>query len=263
MLVHVVADYGQGDLAFAEVAQRLLLHLPQAQLIYTAVPSFATLAAGFCVAQLALNPGPSEMAIFQNVAPRRDDRGARRDNDGERLVFARLGNGRIVVGPNSGFAFSFLRSAAEEMRFVKVSSGGSQFRSRDIFAGAFGKLLDGDESLLGEAVPSGAVPRAPQDSVVFIDGYGNLKTTLGATGLEPGSTVSVRIGDVELEALVAGGGFEVPDGELAFAPGSSGWRLSDGTEVRLRELFLRGGNAWAAFGRPPVESKISIAVTSG
>jgi hypothetical protein len=47
MLVHVIADYGPGDLAFAEVAQRLKLHLPDAEPIYT--PAFATLAAGFSV----------------------------------------------------------------------------------------------------------------------------------------------------------------------------------------------------------------------
>jgi hypothetical protein len=49
MLAHVIADYGPGDLAFAEVAQRLKLHLPDAEPIYTPVPAFATLAAGFSV----------------------------------------------------------------------------------------------------------------------------------------------------------------------------------------------------------------------
>ena len=262
MLVHVVADYGQGDLAFAEVAQRLLLGLPDAQLVYTAVPPFATLAAGFCVAQLALNRGPGQVAIFQNVAPRRDDRGVRRDNDGERLVYARLSDGKIVIGPNSGFAFSFLEPAVSEIRFVKVSSGGSQFRSRDIFAEAFGRILSGDRSLLGDPVPDEAVPPVPRDTVVYVDGYGNLKTTLGGADANPGDRVKVRIGDIEREALVAGGGFEVRDGELAYAPGSSGWSLPDGTEVRFRELFLRGGNAWEAFGRPGVESTISLAVTT-
>lgn len=43
MLVHVIADYGHGDLAFAEVVQRLKLHLPDAQPILTPVPAFATL----------------------------------------------------------------------------------------------------------------------------------------------------------------------------------------------------------------------------
>lgn len=31
MLVHIIADYGFGDLAFAEVVQRLKLYLPDAE----------------------------------------------------------------------------------------------------------------------------------------------------------------------------------------------------------------------------------------
>jgi hypothetical protein len=260
MLVHVVADYGHDDLAFAEVAQRLALHLPESRLVYTLVPPFATLAAGFCVAQLALNPGPAGMAVFHNVAPRRDDRAARRDNDGERLVWARLADGRIVVGPNSGHAFSFVAPAARELRYVDVASAGSQFRSRDLFAAAFASLLAGRAELLAGVVPSEAVPPPPESSVAYVDGYGNIKTTMVDSRLTPGTTVGVRIGSVERDALVAGGGFAVPDGALAFAPGSSGWRLPDGGEVRFRELFLRGGSAWETFGRPPVESRISLSV---
>ncbi|MEX2535278.1 MAG: hypothetical protein WD273_06705 [Trueperaceae bacterium] len=262
MLLHVVADYGQGDLAFAEVAQRLMLHLPQAQLVYTAVPPFATLAAGFCVAQLALNSTAEGMAVFQNVAPRRDDRSARRDNDGERLVYARLQNGTMVAGPNAGFAFSFLRTAADELRFVHVASGGSQFRSRDLFAGAFARLVAGDEQLLGASVPEQAVPPHPEACIAYVDSYGNIKTTFREDDHQPGTQLCVNIAGVERRAVVAGGGFAVPDGELAFAPGSSGWRLPDGNQVRFRELFLRGGNAWEAFGRPAVESNILLTAAS-
>ena len=59
MLVHIVADYGPaGDLAFAEVVQRLKLHLPDAEPVLTPVPSFATISAGFCIAQLGLMRRP-------------------------------------------------------------------------------------------------------------------------------------------------------------------------------------------------------------
>jgi hypothetical protein len=50
----------------------------------------------------------------------------------------------------------------------------------------------------------------------------------------------------------------VEEGELAFAPGSSGWAERDGEEVRWMELFLRGGNAWEAFGRPEVGARVEI-----
>src|ERR671915_876064 len=127
MLFHVVADYGPGDLAFAEVAQRIKLHLPDAELVYTPVPPFATLAAGFCVAQLALNEAPAGTLVYHNVAPREDAEGARRDNEGERLAFARLPTGVRVIGVNAGEAFSFMRDDVEELRWASVPAGGSQF----------------------------------------------------------------------------------------------------------------------------------------
>ena len=54
MLIHVIADYGPGDLTFAEVAQRIRVHPVETELLYTPVPPFATITAGFCVAQLGL-----------------------------------------------------------------------------------------------------------------------------------------------------------------------------------------------------------------
>ena len=91
-------------------------------------------------------------------------------------------------------------------------------------------------------------------------GYGNLKTTIenGTLGVEPGTAVRVRVGTEELSAVASDGTFGVEEGELAFAPGSSGWKRGDGAEVRWMELFLRGGNAWEAFGRPEIGARVKI-----
>src|SRR3712207_8796798 len=67
MLVHIIADYGLGDLAFAEVVQRIKLYLPDAEPVLTPVPPFATIAAGFCVAQLGLNEAAAGTIIYHNV----------------------------------------------------------------------------------------------------------------------------------------------------------------------------------------------------
>jgi S-adenosylmethionine hydrolase len=101
----------------------------------------------------------------------------------------------------------------------------------------------------------------PNDRVVYVDGYGNLKTTTkhGALAMSSGMVLGVRIGSVEREATASDGSFEVEEGELAFAPGSSGWPRPGGKEVRWMELFLRGGSAWEAFGRPRVGSRLEIA----
>jgi len=64
---------------------------------------------------------------------------------------------------------------------------------------------------------------------------------------------------VTLEAVASDGTFEVETGQLSFAPGSSGWASPEGGETRWMELFLRGGSAWEAFGRPNVGSGVEVA----
>jgi hypothetical protein len=180
MLVHIIADYGFGDLAFAEVVQRLKLYLPDAEPILTPVPAFATLAAGFCVAQLGLNKAPTGTIIYHNVAPREDDEQARAGNAGERLAFARLPTGVRVVGVNAGYAFSFVRDLAVELRWAAVAAEGSQFRSRDLFPEAAGAIALGQPDALGEEIPPSDIPDVPPNCIAYIDGYGNLKTTIKA-----------------------------------------------------------------------------------
>src|SRR5919112_134944 len=158
MLVHIIADYGHGDLAFAEVVQRIKSLLPDAEPVLLPVPPFATLAAGFCIAQLGLNPAPAGTIIYHNVAPREDDEEARADNAGERLAYARLPTGVRVVGVNAGHAFSFVRDAAAELRWAAVPAEGSQFRSRDLFPRAAAAILLGRPDALGEALDVGDVP---------------------------------------------------------------------------------------------------------
>ena len=252
MLLHVVADFGPQDLAFAEVAQRLLTRLPEAQIVCTPVPPFATLAAGFVAAQLAAAEAPSGTLVFVNVAPRRDDRGARVDNDGERLLWARSPSGVQVVGVDAGEAFAFLAEVAHEVRALHGATRGSQFRSRDLFPDAVARVVRGDATVFGDPLPRAALPPVPEGRVAYVDGFGNLKTTWrwGAlpVGLEPGAAAIVSIGSRTLEARVAGGAFAVPEGVAAVAPGSSGYVDRRGRPVRWVEVFLRGGAAAAAFG---------------
>ena len=260
MLLHIIADYGHGDLAFAEVVQRIQLHLPDADPVLTPVPPFSTLAAGFCIAQLGLNPAPTGTLIYHNVAPREDDEEARERNAGERLVFARLPTGVRVIGVNAGYTLSFVRDVAEELRMAAVPAEGSQFRSRDLFPQAAAAIAVGQPEALGEPLPREEIPDVPDHTIAYVDGYGNLKTTIraGAHGLSTGSRVSVQIGAATHEAIVSDGTFAVEPGQIAFAPGSSGWVDAGGRETRWMELFLRGGNAWETFRRPSVGELIAL-----
>jgi hypothetical protein len=260
MLVHIIADYGFGDLAFAEVVQRIRCYLPDAEPILTPVPAFATVAAGFCVAQLGLNEAPAGTIIYHNVAPREDDEQARAGNAGERLAFARLHTGVRVIGVNAGNAFSFVRESAVELRWAAVAAEGSQFRSRDLFPQAAAAIALGQPDALAEPMQPADIPDVPQNSIAYIDGYGNLKTTIkqGTKHYPEGSIVRVKIGEQEQEAIASDGSFAVKPGQLAFAPGSSGWTTPQGEETRWMELFLRGGNACDSFGRPAVGAAIKF-----
>lgn len=258
MLVHLIADYGHGDLAFAEVRQRLALLLPEGEVFATPVPAFDTVSAGFCAAQLALTDGPPGRLVYMNVAPRMDELDPRPGNQGERLLAAVLPAGVVVVGVNSQHSFSFLRDEAEELREVAVSASGSQFRSRDLFPAAVAELAGGDRRSLGELVPPELIPPPPERAVAYVDGYGNMKTTWPHPPVEVGNRVEVSVGACTATATVSDGTFAVPHGEMSFAPGSSGWERPRRRQRQFYELLLRGGSAWERLGRPDAGAIVDI-----
>jgi hypothetical protein len=259
MLVNLIADYGNGDPAFTEVTQRLSMGLPNAQIYCLSVPPFSTLATGFWIAQLGLNPGAENRLIYHNCAPRQDDSEPRIDNEGEGLTYALLPNGVKVVGVIAGYTLSFIKDYAEVIHTIKVSRAGSQFRSRDVFPIAAIAIANGDFSLLGDELNPNQIPNVPGDRVAWVDGYGNIKTTISSDSLslKPESKVVIRVGDVVSDAVYSDGSFKVPEGTLAFSPGSSGWD-KNGQPLRWMELFLRGGNAWERFGKPRINQVVTI-----
>jgi hypothetical protein len=256
VLLTVVADYGVGDLAFAEVRQRLALLLPEAEVTAIPVPPFDTVSAGFCLAQLAFGHGPPDRVLYANVAPRQDEDQPRQDNAGERLVAARLPSGVLVVGVAAGASMSFLADEGVPLRAVEVPDDGSQFRSRDVFPDALAALVRGQAGLLGEPI---TVDPAPVRSVVYTDGYGNLKTSWYDAPAPAGTTARVRVGAVVHEVVVSDGVFAVPAGAIAFAPGSSGWpRNNDGGTRVSYEIFARGRNAAELFGTPTAGTPVEL-----
>jgi S-adenosylmethionine hydrolase len=168
-----------------------------------------------------------------------------------------------VLGVNAEYTFSFVREEAEELRWASVPAGGSQFRSRDLFPEAAGNIVAGSSGALAGEIEPSKIPNVPKDRIAYVDGYGNLKTTTehSALAAASGTALRIRIGDTEREATASDGSFDVEEGKLAFAPGSSGWAGVSGKEVRWMELFLRGGSAWEAFGRPGVGSRLEITPT--
>lgn len=251
-----VADYGHGDLAFAEVVQRLTSLVPDAVVLPTPVPPFDTISAGFCAAQLALGDTAGPRLVYTNVAPRADHPDPRPGNQGERLVAATCDNGVTVVGVNAQHCFSFLRGHAA-IRGVDVADAGSQFRSRDIFPAAVAQLVAGDTTCLGDAVDDELVPQPPERAIAYVDGYGNLKTTWHEAPAPLGEQVQVTVGGASAIATVTDGTFAVRQGEMSFAPGSSGWEIG-GRGVTFYEVLLRGGSAAERLGSPRAGAPVDV-----
>lgn len=255
MFLQLIADYGTGDPSFGEVIQKLTLLDPTINIHCTSVPKFSTFATGFWTAQFALvNPVPG-MMIYTNTAPRRDNKESRDRNEGEGLVYALLRNGVNIVGVNSGYCFSFVKEYIQELHVVNVANKGSQFRSRDFYPDAVVGIAHRDTAYIGGKLDVGHIPDVPKGRLAFIDGYGNLKTTTRRSeiSLFPGQPILVDLNDVKRTAYFTDGTFAVREGELAFAPGSSGG------DDRFMEIFLRGLSAWIEFGKPTIESEFELA----
>jgi len=251
--IHLIADYGLGDPSFGEVIQRLTNLLPEATIHPTSVPAFDTLATGFWIYQYAFGEHPKGMAIFANTAPRKDNKQPRRDNEGEGLMYALLENGVEVMAVNSGYCFSFVRPQMKKFHAVLVRNKGSQFRSRDFYPQVFAKHLNGG-NVLGKSVDPSVIPDIPKHQIAWVDGYGNIKTTVrqSALKIKPGTKVKVAINGVKRTALVVGGVFSVAEGELSLSPGSSGHG------DRFCELILRGGSAALLFDYPKIGSVVKF-----
>lgn len=261
-LIHVVADYAAGDLAFTELFSAIAYHLEENFILHdTPVPSFDTVATGFCVSQIGLQQKDlraKETILFANCAPRRDRREERKNNDGEGILYGLLTNDVPVLIVNSGYSLSFIRENLKELWSVNVPSEGSQFRSRDIFPKIVGMLANKDLSFCQDRLdPMEVIPEPPVGVIAYKDSFGNLKTTYREgqpeiSKLEPGQEIRLKIKDTTHTAKVASGSFNVKEGEIAFAPGSSGH------DRRFWEVFKRGGSAFETFHQPEGETTVEI-----
>lgn len=254
-LIHIVADYGTGDLAFTEVIQRFKYLLPAAEIFPISTPPFSTLNTGFIISQLALHNPNHQLFIFANTAPRKDDSQQRNDNEGEQFKYALLNHGVEVCSVDAGYCFSFIKSQIKDFRLIKAPNKGSQFRSRDYYPqAAVGIINHQHKQYLGKKLSKASIPDIPQNRIMHIDAYGNIKTTIrhSAINLQPGQKIRVVINHIFQTGIYANANFAVKSGDLAFAPGSSGGKNS------FMEIFLRSGNASRYFGNPPIETKIKI-----
>lgn len=260
--VHLICDFAPGDLAWAEVTSAITSQLPpHVGYHMTSVKSFDTIATGFVLAQLGMAPAevrPANLTVFANCAPRKDRSAPKINNEGEGLLYAKLKNGVFVAAVNSGYSLSFIADEIAELWSTNASAEGSQFRSRDFFPRIVHNIFAGDFSFRKNKLEVlGLIPTPPLQVVAYIDSFGNLKTTIRTTDaavslMKSGTRVKIKIGNIVRAATIATGMFNVMEGDMAFAPGSSGY------ENRYWELFVRGSSAFDEFGQPPTGSEITI-----
>lgn len=277
-LIRLMADYGPvGDLAFGEVVDRLHHQIRPIkaekfeQGIYfdyhleiTPVRPLSSTENAFVTAQLAINsPIGEDYIIYNNVAPRKDDLKARTKNAGEPFIYLRLKNGVQVITVNSGYSATFLKPFAEEIRVVKVDNDKTQFRSRDNYPKILGSILREDWSILGEDASNDVPDDFPKNTIVYNDGYGNLKTTVRVEDIEKnkGERRTVMVNGRIQYVTIGEGIFSVQDGEFCLAKGSSGWEMPDGSRLDFVELIKRGGSAYAEFAKPPAGLKVEFPET--
>lgn len=252
--VIIIADYGVGDPSFIEVILQLQKYLPQAHLYPLSTPPFSTINMGFWIYQLAMTKNLKNTYIFANTAPRKDTKSAQKDNSGEKLMYAKLKNGFEILGINAGYTFSFLKDEIAAFHLVNVENQGSQFRSRDKYPPIVAQMVEGKNVFIGETIAPTTIPDVPERVIASIDGFGNLKTTIRSSTLtyKPGDKIKITIHNQLHVAMYTNGVFSVQDGELAFAPGSSGH------DDKFMEIFVRGGSAYNLFKKPNVEEEITI-----
>jgi hypothetical protein len=269
--IDIVADYGGKtgffDLAFAEVKNKIASIMQENNFQHSvtsclSVNAFNTIETGFIVAQLGLNSTLKQHIIYHNTAPRKDNTEKRKNNDGEGLAMALLPNNVLIVGVFAGYTFSFLKNIAKIYR-LDCQNVGSQFRSRDTFPQAMINIakevyIDGLTDLSKSKYCLGLIDNIPDihdNTILYIDGYGNIKTSLPASILNEQKAIKTIINETAHNIYVSTDGiFGTEDGNMVIAKGSSGWNGVD--NARFLEISLRGGNASNVFNNPKPGDKI-------
>jgi hypothetical protein len=228
-LVGLVADYGPGDLRFAETIQRLALLAPEAELSPTRVADGDTLAAGLCVADLALSPGPSDRVVVHDVAAQARDR---------RVWIGRTRDGTLVVGADRGYAWSFVAPRLRELCALDVPADAELTR-------AIRHALAGHPHAICGAIDRTRVPAPPECVLVWTDAAGRLQTTLARA---PGDRMVVEIGECREPVRLRDSRRAPDDGELVLEPGTHG----------LHRLTLGGGRAADRFGAPAAGAPVTV-----
>ena len=230
-VITLTTDFGPGSPYVAAMKARLLEGCPSATLvdISHSVPAFRPAAAAFVLWAGTRHFGPG--AVHLCVV----DPGV----GGTRRALAfRLGGG-YFVGPDNGVFGMLLREAEPErpeaVELARPAGAAPTFEGRDVFAPAAAALAAGTPlRKLGKAVDGLVAPASSRPSVLWVDAFGNLVTSLRPP------LGGLRIGGTEVRATATTYSAAPPD-QLFWYVGSMG----------LVEVAVREDSAAALLGAGP------------
>ena len=172
-LLYLVADYGPEDGVFIRFSQRLALIAPRMKVVLARVPPCDTVAAGYCVAHLALIRPDGRVVMHDIATLGTDDAGMRP------LWIGRSAAGATVLGPNSGHAWSFIADHVSGPCCVEVPAESPHCGPERMAAAVVRALRRHPHAVTG-AVPHSEIPPPPATATALAAGVERLATRLNS-----------------------------------------------------------------------------------
>ena len=208
---------------------------------------------------------PNNTIVFQNTDPRLQTEAGVKEAKGAQFMVMKLKSGIFVCGPNAGYDFSLIKEKVDELYYYSGLDGGSQFRSRDMYARVCAHLMDGMEDELElEETSFTDIPELKGYYVGHIDNFGNIKTTITHEELkgkyEFGDEIKIGINTVEKHAIFAANLFGAERGKLVVYPGSSGKKENTYIEISVWRHFTEKDTSTGAriFNHPRPGAEIKL-----
>ena len=206
----------------------------------------STIHTGFLVNQIVEDVErfgrPLETVIFQNTDPRLHSTQGIEKAEGAKPVIIKLKSGIYLLGPNSGYDFSMIKSKIEELFIYKGLNEKGQFHSRDLFSRLSAHLMDYMEDELElEEIGTEVIPQLDRFYIGHIDNFGNIKTTIIEEDLkgkcEYGEFIELKINGLVKKVKYVSNLFGDVPGELVIYPGSSGKKDNRFLEISIWRHF--------------------------
>jgi len=172
-VVHLVTDGRAGRRATERRVRRLAAVVPDALVDVHLVEPCDTLAAGFCVAELALAAEPGWRMVVHDVAAPDTGPAPWPEQAGRLLCVARTVGGARVLGANDGWCWSFAAKALDSCLY-RIDAPADALQPLDGLVTAVAHVFCGHPHALVGVIPLGAVPPLPERASAPVDQAGRI-----------------------------------------------------------------------------------------